>query len=375
MNFDKIIYLDSASTAKPCRQAIDACCDILAFNYANASSLHSFGFSAEKILESARTELSESMGVSVKEINFTSGGSQANEYAINGIARTMQKRGNRIITTKTEHKSTLSAVERLSEIGFDVQYVSVNTNGEPDLDEFRSLVDNKTILVSFCHINNETGVILSPDKISSIIKLKNSPAKFHLDCVASYLKYPLLLKQSDIDTTSVSAHKIHGTKGIGALYIKNKTKIILPFKGTEPVELAAAFAAAVRSSGSENDNCKKVLQVKNHLIKRLSNIGGILINSPENGGAYILNISIPDYNSETMMHWLAQKNIFVSAGSACSKGKASHVLTAMGLSKKTVESALRISFDKNSTISDVDIFADAIIEMKEKLIKRKKFEN
>ena len=214
----------------------------------------------------------------------------------------------------------------------------------------------------------------------AIIK-KKSPALFHCDATQSYLKYPINPNRSGIDLMTLSAHKIHGPKGVGALYVKKGVRI-LPRTfggeqekglrpGTEPLILINGFAAAVKDFGNSTENAKKCAEIKQYIIEKLKNEEGILINSPENSSDYILSISILGIRSETMLHFLEQREVYVSSGSACAKGKPSHVLTALNFDKRRADSTIRISFSKFNTKDQADRLIDGIIAAKNSLIKSK----
>ena len=361
------IYLDNSATTKPCKEAVDKMIYVLENVYGNPSSLHTLGLNAEKEVTAARKITAKQLGAEADEIYFTSGGTEANNTAVFGAAYARRKTGNRIVTTAIEHSSVYESCKELERQGFEVIFLEPERNGNISAEQLAAAIDKNTILVSVMMINNETGVRLPVDKISKIIKKNNAPALFHCDAVQAFGKVPVKPSKIGADLLSVSSHKIHGPKGVGALYIKKGTYIkpilyggeqqkkIRP--GTETVPLICGFGAAIENIGSMSENMNKASLLHDYAVKRLSEISGVEINSPDDGLPYILNISAVGGRSETMLHFLEKQGVYISSGSACAKGKKSHVLTAMGLDGARIDSALRISFSKYSEISEIDTLA------------------
>ncbi len=364
-----IHYLDNSATTQVSKAAAEKACLVMRDNFANPSSLHSMGFEAAKEIESAREAVAETIGGSSAEIYFTSGGTEANNIAILGACEARKKRGNKIVTTALEHSSVYDSMLYLKEQGFEVVFLPTDSKGNINLRDAFEAIDSKTILVSLMHTNSEIGVINPISDIAAIIKRSGSPALFHCDAVQAFGKTPIRVSKLGVDLLSVSAHKIHGAKGVGALYIKKGTHIlprtyggkqenkIRP--GTENAPGIAAFGVAVK----ELDTIKAtehVSSLNSYLRESLSGIESIVINSPENGSPYILNFSTRLIRSETMLHYLASKNIFVSSGSACSRGGKSRVLTSLGLSEETIDTAIRVSFSKHNTKEDCDALIEGI---------------
>lgn len=372
-------YLDNSATTKVSKAAAQKAFDIMCENYGNASSLHSLGLKAETELDAARKIISKALGCESSEIYFTSGGTEANNTAVFGAAQALKRRANKIVTSSVEHSSVLESMKELENRGFDVIYLSPDENGIITADKISNAVDDKTILVSIMTANNETGALNDISKIRKIVTAKKSPALIHTDAVQAFGKINIKVKKSDVDLMTITAHKIHGPKGVGALYIK-KGKRIVPLHfggeqekkirpGTEALPLIGAFGVAV-SELEIDKNYEKISELNAYARKKLSQIDGITFNSGENALPYIMNISVKGIRSETMLHFLAQNEIYVSSGSACAKGKPSHVLSAMGVSRDSADSALRISFSKYNTKDDIDVLAKYIEQGIQSLAKK-----
>ena len=345
-----MIYLDNASTTKPNIEAQEAV--IATFSdFGNPSSLHGLGLKAEKMITLAKENIARVLGVSAQNIYFTSGGTESNNTAILGYCLANKKRGNHVITTKIEHPSVLEPFRILEKNGFGVTYLDVNENGEISLDDLENALTDDTIFVSVMAVNNETGTIQPFDKIKAVMKKKSPKAVLHTDAVQGFLKVDIKPKATGIDLLSISAHKIGGIKGTGALYIADNVHISPLIagggqqtnirSGTENVAGIAAFGAAVASYVPVEKNIREELKTK-----ILENIDNIKINGCENNSGYVLNVSFLGIKAEILLHSLEAKGIYVSTGSACSSNKPmpSHVLSAMGCSKKEIEGAIRFSF-------------------------------
>lgn len=367
---EKGIYLDNAATTKPCEEAVRAMIDS-AENFGNPSSLHGIGLDAEKMVEKSRKIIADKLGVDSKNIYFTSGGTESNNTAIYGAAYGLGKLGKELITTQVEHPSVLESFKRLENEGYKVTYLGVDADGLISLDELRETLSPKTVLVSIMHVNNETGVIFPVDKIKEIMTEKAPRALLHCDCVQSFCKVDVKPKLWDADLVSISAHKIHGFKGTGALYIKKpqaiKTLItggeqqgeIRP--GTENTGGIAAFGAAAEVADINPDRMRKFrLELKEKIQSAISDT---VINGTDgaNSGS-VLNVSFLGVKAEILLHALETHNIYVSTGSACSshKPQPSHVLSAMGCDKKRVEGAIRISFTKPLGEDEQQTLVDAL---------------
>lgn len=365
---NEIIYFDNAATTKPSEKAIEAM--IKAGDaFGNPSSLHGLGLQCEKLIEAARKTIAAKMGVDAKGILFTSGGTEANNTALFGVARARRKIGNRIITCKTEHPSVIEACKQLQSEGFDVVFTDALPDGRIDMNKFSESLDESVILVSVMHVNNETGVINPIPEIKAVMSEKAPNAYLHTDCVQSFGKIDI--RNLGADLVSVSAHKIHGFKGTGALYVKD-FRMIRPLlcggeqqnsmrPGTENVGGILAFAAAAEETDTDNSY---LIQMRNTLKDKLSVVPDIKFNgSDEFNSGSILNVSFTGIKAEILLHALEARGLYVSTGSACSshKPQPSHVLTAMGLTPAEVSGAVRISLDRTTGLEEIEKAAQIMI--------------
>lgn len=365
-----MIYLDNAATTKPSQKAAEAML-MSVEEFGNPSSLHGAGLRAEKLINGAKDNFAKALGVDKKNIYFTSGGTEANNLAILGAADVMKRRGNRVITSKIEHPSVIEAFKRLEKDGFDVVYVGVNRDGAVNLDEFSEALTDDTVLVSIMHTNNETGVIQPVSDISRLAREKAKNCVIHCDCVQAFGKLPIKPEQLGVDAISISAHKIHGFKGCGALYTKTRISPVIVGgeqqneirPGTENVGGILAFSAALSECSFDADEMRrKRTLMKNLLSEKLDNI--VINGSCENNSGSVLNVSFVGIKAEILLHSLERYEIYVSTGSACSshKPQPSHVLTAMGASQKEIDGAIRISFSQNTTDSEIVYASEKIAE-------------
>ena len=365
-----MIYLDNAATTKPSQKAAEAML-MSVEEFGNPSSLHGAGLRAEKLINGAKDNFAKALGVDKKNIYFTSGGTEANNLAILGAADVMKRRGNRVITSKIEHPSVIEAFKRLEKDGFDVVYVGVNRDGAVNLDEFSEALTDDTVIVSIMHTNNETGVIQPVSDISRLAREKAKNCVIHCDCVQAFGKLPIKPEQLGVDAISISAHKIHGFKGCGALYTKTRISPVIVGgeqqneirPGTENVGGILAFSAALSECSFDADEMRrKRTLMKNLLSEKLDNI--VINGSCENNSGSVLNVSFVGIKAEILLHSLERYEIYVSTGSACSshKPQPSHVLTAMGASQKEIDGAIRISFSQNTTDSEIVYASEKIAE-------------
>ncbi|MBQ5816252.1 MAG: cysteine desulfurase, partial [Oscillospiraceae bacterium] len=299
------------------------------------------------------------------ELYFTSGGTESNNTALMGAAHAHRRRGNKIIVSGYEHSSVIEAARELETRGFEVIYINPDKSGKISPDDVAKAVDDKTILVSVMLVNNEIGAVNDVALIAAAARRKNAKVLVHCDAVQAFCKIPVHVGRLGVDLLTISGHKIHAPKGVGALFVKKGTKIApLIFggeqqnkmrPGTENVASIVAFGAAcdeaVKSMPLSYAKIKKLSQ---KLVDELGKIDGIVINSAFDACPYIVNFSSMAVKSETMLHFLEERGIYVSGGSACAKGNRSHVLTSLGLSNLQVDTAIRVSFSAENTESDVD---------------------
>ena len=362
-------YLDNSATTVVSSAAAQKALELMTENCSKQNSLHTLRINAEHELEAARDKVARAIGADSGEITFTSGGTEANNLALFGAAEAKRRTCKRVIISSTEHSSVLEAAKKLSDSGFEVVRISLAEDGVIRPEDVASAVTPDTSLVSVMLVNNETGAINPVAEIFEAVRLKNKSVLCHTDAVQAFGKLDIKVKKLGADLLTVSAHKVHAPKGCGALYIKKGARI-LPRQyggeqekrirpGTEPLPAIAAFGVACSEFEIEK-NLALVTDLNNYARERLSAIDGVLINSPENALPYVLNITAGRVRSETMLHFLEEREIYVSSGSACAKGKPSHVLAAMGYSRQRADSALRISFSKFSTRDDVDALAEEI---------------
>jgi cysteine desulfurase len=366
------IYLDNAATTRTDEVVAARMTEVMLTEYANPSSLHSLGVEAELLLERSRRQTLAALGAKTGRIVFTSGGTEANNLAIIGAARALRRRGHRIVTTAIEHASVLQAFGALASEGFETVFVPPGADGRIDPERFLDSCDDQTVLATMMLVNNETGAVTPVAKIAQSLRKRSPVALLHTDAIQGFGKIAFSPESLGADLVSVSGHKIHAPKGIGALYIADRARVwpilfgggqqygLRP--GTEPMPALAGLALA--SQLARERLCARAQQalfLRTRIVERLGELGGILINSPaQNVSPFLLNVSVLGYRSETLLHFLAQRKIYVSSGSACSRGEQSHVLRAQGLDERRIDAALRISFCGTETENDADAFCAAV---------------
>lgn len=369
------VYLDNSATTKPCDEAVAAINKMITENYGNPSSLHFLGISAMKEVIKARESIAKKLDCEKDEIFFTSGGTEANNLAIFGAAHKNRRKGKRIVTTAIEHESVMQSIDELEKEGFEVIRLMPDSEGKISLTDMANAINKDTILVSMMYINNEVGSILPVEKIKKLVTRAESPALIHIDCVQAFGKVDVRPKKLGADLITITAHKIHGPKGTGALYIRKGVNIlprtfggeqekkIRP--GTEASPLIAGFGAAVDALPDLKEQSKKTKELNDYAKEKLSQIDGIIFNSGKDASPYIINIYVPTFmRSQTVLQELsANYGVCVSNGSACAKGKKSHVLTAMKLSDEIIDKSIRISFSRDNTKEDIDKLCVALSEI------------
>lgn len=373
-----MIYLDNSATTKPEKAVADIVYETLTDGFGNASSFHRVGLEANMQVRKAREILAKALSCQAEELIFTSGGTEANNLAIFGAVQANKRRGKRIVTTAIEHESVLQSIDELENQGFEVVRLMPDSYGRIDEQQIFDAVNRDTILVSMMYVNNEVGSILPVKAIRKAIAKAEAPALVHIDCVQAFGKLEVKPAKLGADLLTVTAHKIHGPKGIGALYIKKGVRIVPRTyggeqekklrPGTESVPLIAGFGKAVELIPNLTQQSQKMRELNSYAKEKLLNIDGVVINSGSDASDYIINAFVPSFmTSQTVVqHLSSQYGICVSNGSACAKGKKSHVLTAMKLSDKVIDKSIRISFSRDNTMADIDALASALKETVEK---------
>lgn len=372
------IYLDNSATTKAYPEVAELVADIMLHDYGNASSMHQKGVDAEKYLKYSKSVIAGIMKVKEKEIYFTSGGTESDNWALMGAAFANQRSGKHLITTQIEHPAVLRTMDHLKELGFEVTYLSVDEYGHISLEELKRAVRPDTILVSIMFVNNEVGAIQPIDEAGEIIKSVNPRTLFHVDAVQGFGKLRLLPKKWKIDMVSVSGHKIHGPKGTGFLYIDEKVKI-KPIiygggqqngyrSGTENIPGVAGLGKASELIYKDLvEDTNRLYELKKRLVDGLLKIDRVKINGPqdETGAPHIVSASIAGIRSEVMLHSLEDKGVYVSAGSACASHKhtVSDTLNAMKLSTDLMDSTIRFSLSVFTTQEEIDYTLKCIYEL------------
>jgi len=376
-----MIYLDNSATTKPSSAVLESFQQVAEKFFANPSSLHQLGGESEKLLLKAKEQAAQLLHVAKDEIIFTSGGTEGNNLAIKGIALEHQNRGKHIITSEIEHPSVYDACRSLESLGFDITYLPVDENGVISIKDLEQSIRNDTILISVMHVNNELGSIQPIEEIGRVAK-KHPKLFLHVDDVQGLGKVPLNLNNSGIDLCTFSGHKIHGLKGTGILYIKNRTTLFPLFhggnqeyalrSGTENLAGAVSMVKALRLiKEREKTEIEDLYDLQQYLRKHLTEIPGVEMNTPIQAAPHIVNISIPGLKPEVMIHMLGEQKVFISTKSACSSKHMdeSKILTACGFSKKNAISALRISLSYDTTKEEItrflQVFNKAIQQLKE----------
>jgi cysteine desulfurase len=375
-----MIYFDNSATTRPYKEVIDAFVKVSSDFFANPSSLHKLGGQAEGLINQARNQMAQLLNIKPREIYFTSGGTESNNLAIKGSAMMYKKRGNHIISTAIEHPSIRESLEQLKAQGFEITYLSVDSDGRINIDDLIKSIRDETILVSMIHVNNEVGSIQPIKEVGSLLK-KYPKVLFHVDHVQGVTKVPLDFHECGIDLCSISAHKFHGLKGNGLLFIREGIRISPLItggnqewtlrSGTENVAGIIAMAKALRLSLLKMEkSLQKVDNIKRYLFEELKKENDIIIHTPsEYSAPHILNFSIKGFRSEVVVHALEESNIYVSTTSACSSKikTVSHILLAMGIEEEIAKSAIRLSLSFENTEEEAKILIKALRQTIQKL--------
>ena len=365
-------YFDNAATTRVCPEAAQAAVRMMTETYGNPSATYTLGRSAKAAVDEARAQIADALGCRAENLFFTSCGSEGDNWAILCGAKMMRRRGKHVISSQVEHDAVRRSLDQLEKDGFEVTRLAPNEQGGINPEQVTAALRPDTILVSLMMVNNETGAVTDIAAIARMLKKHGSEALLHTDAVQGFLKVPFRADRLGADLITISGHKIHAPKGIGALYIRPGLKLP-PYilgggqergmrAGTEATPQIAAFGAAAKLGKEQMPAAlEHMRQLREHAVKTLSDalddvqfIGG--------GAPHILSLSLPGYRSEVLMNYLEGKHIYTSKSSACKKGGRSHVLEAMGLPARVIDGALRISFSRYTTIEEVDALCAALIE-------------
>ncbi|MBQ5754299.1 MAG: cysteine desulfurase [Oscillospiraceae bacterium] len=362
-------YLDNAATTRVAPEVADAIHKAMTQFWGNASSLYQPGERSEQALSAARAEVAKTLGCKAEEVYFTGCGSEGNNIALLGAVAARKGWGSRIVVTGFEHPSVDKPLRRLAQEGFDVRFVAPGPDGRVPVEEMLALVNKNTILVACMKVNNEIGTVMDIERLAREVKAINSRTAVHVDAVQAWLRLPVSL--TGVDSMTVSGHKIHAPKGVGALYLRKTYHIEPPFlgggqekgirPGTENLPYAVGLAVAARRLAANYKERHAHITVLNQRLRAgLAALPDVTINSPEDAVPEVLNFSLNVVKSEPMLHFLEERKVYISSGSACSKGAASHTLTAMGAPQRKIDTAIRASFCAENTPEDVDALLNGL---------------
>ena len=334
-----MIYLDNAATTRPCAEAVAAVNDALTARWGNPSAVHRLGIEAARLLRTARQDVAEAMGAETERVFFTSGGTEADNWAIFSAAERLGKRGRHIVTTAVEHHAVLHPMQKLEQQGFSVTYLQPDAEGRVSLEALQAALRPDTILVSIMMVNNESGAVMPIERMARLTHRVCPNALFHTDAVQGFFKVPFRARTLGADLISASAHKVHGIKGAGALYIR-------PGLSLPPFVLG----------GGQESGLRRLLAQAQELLRAIDGVQ--LLGAQE--APHILNLAVPGVRSQGLINALQERDIYVSAGSACSKGHRSHVLEAMGVDAAWIDGSVRVSLSDETTEDDIRALAEAL---------------
>ena len=371
------IYLDNSATTRVCPEAAEAAMNAMLTDYGNPSSTHAKGRAALKLVMNARKQLAKALGCEAFELAFTSCGSESDNWALWSGADAVSRRGGHVISSTVEHDAVRKALDELERRGYEVTRLTPGGSGAVTPEQVAGAVQPDTILCSLMLVNNETGAVTDIKAVSKIVKAANPKALVHTDAVQGFLKVPFSAKTLGADLISVSGHKIHAPKGIGALYIRSGVRL-RPLivggaqedgrrAGTENVPYICAFGEAARIGFARAAEYQEHMRaLREHAIDRLraENPGLVVIGG---GAPHILSVSLPGYKSEVLMNFLEAREIYVSRSSACKRGARSHVLEAMGLAPEVIDGAIRVGLSRYTTREEMDEFCSALRAARETL--------
>lgn len=372
------VYLDNSATTRCSRAAAELMMEILTESYGNPSSMHRMGLSAENYMKAAAAQVARTLKCQEKEIVFTSGGTESNNLAIVGAAEANRRNGRHVVTSCIEHPSVSNAMKHLEEFGWEITYLPVNAYGEISPDALKEAVREDTVLVSLMHVNNEIGAVEPVEEAAAAVKERNSRTLFHVDAVQSYGKMRIFPGRMHIDLLSASAHKFHGPKGAGFLYVRDKTKL-RPLlcgggqqrgirSGTENVPAIAALGLAAEAAYENLEEKTDLMYgLREYFIGEVLKIPGVSVNGRQDRGSapHVVSVSVEGVRAEVMLHALEEKGVYVSAGSACSSNKpaVSATLKAIGVRQTLLDSTVRFSFSVDTTREELDYALSAMREL------------
>ena len=373
-----MIYFDNSATTRVCPEAAEAALNAMRETYGNPSSGHGPGRAAAALLAKSRETVAKAIGAGKDEIFFTSGGTEADNWAVLMGAQHNARRGKHVLTTAVEHDAVLQPMKELARRGFEVEYLKPGPDGNITPEQVEAAIREDTCLVSLMLVNNETGCVFPVEAAARAIRQKGSAALLHTDAVQGFLKLPVKVKSLGVDMMTVSSHKIHGPKGAGALYIR-KGLHLPPLllgggqegglrSGTEAMPAIAGFAAAVEAGlPRQKENAAHMAALKERLLALLTEELPEAVRIGAGDAPHIVSLSLPGYRSEVLMNALDAAGVCVSKGSACKKGRRSHVLEAMGLDNAVMDGSFRVSFCGENTMDEVEEFVRALKAAKERL--------
>ena len=368
-----MIYLDNSATTKPCPEAVEAMTNALTESWGNPSALYGFGIEMSRKMRQARTQLAAAMGAEPDRVFFTSGGTEADNWAVFSSAKRYGRKKRHIITTAVEHSAILNAVRELEAQGYEVTYLQPDGLGRISVEALKEALRPDTFLVSVMMVNNESGAVMPIAQMAKLCHKLCPEAVFHTDAVQGFLKIPFQAKTLGADLISVSSHKIHGPKGSGALYVSPRLKNFPAYlvgggqeagfrSGTEGTPaifgFAAAAAAGAKTLRADIAHEKELLD---YAIQRLEAMEGVVVNGAHEA-PHILSIGVPGVPTQNTLNLLQEYGICISAGSACAKGHRSHVLTAMKVDPQIIDGSFRVSLCRNTTREEIDEFLRAMEE-------------
>ncbi len=366
-----MIYLDNSATTKPCPEAVEAVTKALTEDWGNPSALYGFGIDTAKLLRNARHQVAAAMGAEPDRVFFTSGGTEADNWAIFSTAKRYGKKHKHIITTAIEHHAILNCMKELEAQRFEVTFLQPDSMGRITLDALKAALRKDTILVSIMMVNNEVGSVMPIEKMAKLTHRVCPDAVFHTDAVQGFLKVPFAAKSLGADLISVSSHKVHGPKGVGALYVSPRLKSFPALlhgggqegnfrSGTEGTPAIFGFAAACAAgSATFKEDIRREKALLDGLVEKLSQLDGLTVNGCHEA-PHILSLSVPGVPTQNTINILQDHSICVSAGSACAKGHRSHVLEAMHLAPETMDSSFRISLCRDTTQEELDTLFEVL---------------